>query len=209
MGIQTSPKIKDISGETFGELTVLRQSEPPEKPDGSAYWLCRCVCGEELVVSRRQLRQKGRVRCRTCGPYEQHGSRKTPEYTSWYHMIERCSDENCEGFKNYGGRGITFAPHWRSFSGFIADMGPMPGRGFTIERIDVNGNYEPSNCIWLLKSLQSRNTRRNKLNPDLVKDLLIAKSAGVKVRHWARQNGIPESAAYRAASGDTWTNKNV
>jgi hypothetical protein len=74
-------------------------------------------------------------------------------------MIQRCGNKNAERYPDYGGRGIKVHPSWRGFNAFLADMGPSPGKGWSLERKDNNGNYCPRNCIWLPKTLQARNKR--------------------------------------------------
>jgi len=80
---------------------------------------------------------------------------------SWYGMIRRCREENCEQWKNYGGRGIKVCDRWFSFENFLADMGKRPSRIHSLDRRDVDGNYEPSNCRWATPSQQCNNRRNN------------------------------------------------
>lgn len=100
-------------------------------------------------------------------PYGQvkHGhdrrGQRSPELRTWHHMIERCYSKTCKDYVNYGGRGITVCERWLKFENFWNDMGVRP-EGCSLDRIDVNGNYEPSNCRWATKLIQSHNTRRNK-----------------------------------------------
>jgi hypothetical protein len=82
------------------------------------------------------------------------------EYRSWYTMNARCFDPEDESYKNYGGRGITVCKRWRKFSDFVKDMGPRP-EGYSIDRINNNGNYTPSNCRWATMVQQQRNKRNN------------------------------------------------
>lgn len=96
-------------------------------------------------------------------PIELHGKRNTKEYNCWANMIKRCYNENGTYYENYGGRGIKVCDEWRnSFLTFYNDMGNS--NGLTLDRIDVNGNYEPSNCRWVSMTTQARNTRLRKTN---------------------------------------------
>lgn len=87
----------------------------------------------------------------------------TPEYVSWSAMKTRCSNPNQSCYKHYGGRGIKVCERWLVFKNFLDDMGPKPTPRHTIDRIDTNGNYEPSNCRWITQAEQTRNTRRNRI----------------------------------------------
>jgi hypothetical protein len=87
----------------------------------------------------------------------------TPEFAAWSHMIQRCTNPNDDSYADYGARGITVCDRWKNdFLNFFADMGPRP-TGMTLERDEVNGNYEPGNCRWATKKEQANNTRRNRL----------------------------------------------
>jgi hypothetical protein len=91
-----------------------------------------------------------------------HGMRHTPEYNTWLMMRARCNKRENKSFANYGGRGIQVCDRWNnSFEAFFADMGKRPN-GTSIDRVDVNGNYEPSNCRWATIHEQSRNMRCNR-----------------------------------------------
>ncbi len=96
-----------------------------------------------------------------CNKYgETHGMHGTPEYRSWQGAKQRCLNPSDDHYANYGGRGIQICERWRdSFLSFYEDMGPRPSILHSIDRIDVNGNYEPSNCRWATASEQQRNKR--------------------------------------------------
>lgn len=91
---------------------------------------------------------------------EAHGMSKTPEYRAWAHMKGRCLNEGDDRYKYYGARGITICQEWvNSFSQFYKDMGERPSSRHSIERDDVDGNYEPSNCRWATSAEQVKNRR--------------------------------------------------
>lgn len=93
-----------------------------------------------------------------------HGLHGTSEYTIWKGIKDRCFNKNSKFYKNYGGRGIVVCDRWRnSFAAFLADMGRRPPGGYTIERINNDGDYEPDNCRWATRFDQARNTRANRL----------------------------------------------
>lgn len=151
----------DLTGKTFGQLTVIGFSHVA---DGRGYWRVRCSCGVARTMAdvnknkscgclRRRMLRDGLVR-------KTHGMNGTPTWLSWSQLRFRCINKKCKAYKHYGGRGITVCDRWmHSFENFLADMGEMP-EGHSIERIDVNGNYEPSNCKWIPRKEQMRNTRK-------------------------------------------------
>lgn len=85
----------------------------------------------------------------------------TPEYTSWESMKQRCNNPNNKHYKNYGGRGIKFCKEWNIFDKFLLDMGYRPGKKYSLDRIDVNGDYYKENCKWSDRYTQDRNRRNS------------------------------------------------
>ncbi len=123
-------------------------------------YLCICECGTERLIPKSVL---NRIPSKSCGCVRgTHNKTKTREYNSWQSMIRRCVDPNSPNYKYYGGRGIEVCDEWRnSFEKFLEDMGERP-EGMTIDRIDVNDNYKPSNCKWEYNQKQQLNKRERK-----------------------------------------------
>jgi len=130
--------------------------------------LCRCDCGNEKLIYRYDI-TGGHTKSCGCFRNEQvvaaiqtHGHSKrrqrSGEYESWAGIIQRTTNEENSEYRNYGGRGIAVCERWKTFANFLDDMGIRP-KGFSIERIDVNGNYEKANCVWANAKTQSRNKR--------------------------------------------------
>lgn len=95
---------------------------------------------------------------------ERSSMSKRPEYRHWINMRARCNAPGATGYAEWGGRGIKVCPEWSaSFTQFLADMGPRPAPGYSIDRIDTNGDYEPDNCRWASAKEQARNTRANRI----------------------------------------------
>lgn len=155
-----------LVGERFGRLTVVERLDSTER--GHSMWLCRCDCGAEKSVLGTSLRKGATKSCGclskeiTAQSHTTHGKSATRTFAIWRGMKTRCQNKNSISFKNYGGRGITVCERWMTFENFLADMGECPA-GFSIDRIDPNGNYEPRNCQWVSHKTQQNNRRNNHL----------------------------------------------
>lgn len=154
------PKYINLKGQIFGRLTVLQYIGI--KWD-CANWLCGCRCGWYTECTIADLRRKSKPK-RSCGKcYADH--RWPSEWLAWRNMQIRCYSETSEDYKNYGARGITVAKEWREdFFNFLEYMGLKEDPKLTLERLDVNGNYEPGNCVWADRYTQCHNRTISRAN---------------------------------------------
>jgi hypothetical protein len=112
----------------------------------------------------------------------------TPEYSSWWHALQRCYDPTFVYYFYYGGRGITVCERWRDFSNFYTDMGPRPTPQHTLDRIDNDGPYAPENCRWATRQEQARNRRSNRM--------LTLNGETLCLSEWAERIDLPANALY-------------
>jgi len=158
----------NLSGQKIFRLSVIKEVNKPEHLKGNKkrYWLCRCDCGIEKIVESSNLRNGHSKSCgclkneMTGNRFRTHGRRQTAEYRSWYAMKDRCLNNRCHAYKDYGGRGIRICPEWiKSFEKFYSDIGPKPSEIHSIDRIDNAGNYTKKNCKWSTPKEQANNRR--------------------------------------------------
>lgn len=164
----------NLTGRIYDRLTVIERAEPSESDSAkSAYWRCRCSCGNETIVRSQHLRT-GNVRSCGCLAVEvclpamaasnvTHGMSQSDEHRIWQYMIQRCHNPNAGNYYLYGGRGIEVCERWReSFEAFYADVGPRPSKDHSLERKNNSKGYEPGNVVWATRLEQNNNTRRNR-----------------------------------------------
>jgi hypothetical protein len=153
----------ELTGQRYGSWVVSGDKGVGDY--GDVWWLCECDCGTKRMVKAGSLRSG---RSTSCGCYNisvitKHGMEGTSIYNAWAAMIQRCENPKSRFFADYGGRGISVCPEWRGdFRIFYRDMGDRPAKGYSLGRIDNDGNYEPGNCRWETSKQQMRNRRTTK-----------------------------------------------
>ncbi|CAA7618259.1 hypothetical protein [Magnetospirillum sp. SS-4] len=199
-------------GQRVHRWTVVRSGECAFSRQGRkrARWLCRCDCGTEKLVLDQSLRlalssETGGSRSCGCWAAEKiirHGHNRfghpSSEYGAWIAAKKRCHNPRNASFDRYGGRGIQMCPRWKDdFSAFLQDMGAKPDPGFSLDRINPDGDYEPGNCRWAPVDVQARNRAGVRWyefdgQPALLGD--IANFFGISremARSWERQGVLP------------------
>ena len=188
----------DLTGQTYGRLTPLR-AVGREKNSRHTLWLCRCTCGK-LVTARADDIWRGHTTscgCLVTDIVTIHGHRYTRLYTIWRRMTERCHNPKDTNYRNYGGRGIRVCEEWESYLAF-SDWAMSHGYrdDLEIDRIDVNGNYEPGNCRWATRIEQANNTTCNRHVVFRGRKMTVAQFARLvhckykKVYYWLIRRGM-------------------
>lgn len=171
---------KDLTGKKFGKLTVLNLHHKEKffrndrkRFESKYFWLCKCDCGNEKIIEGKSIRS-GRTRSCGCLNKEiikniatrnkKHGLKNTRLYRIWQNMKARCQIKNTENYHYYGKRGIKVCDEWKNNLLLFYEWAMNNGYqdNLTIDRIDINGNYEPANCRWVDMKTQNKNRRNNR-----------------------------------------------
>lgn len=161
---------KELAGQRFGRLVAGESIHVQGKTQKKLHYKCRCDCGSEVLVNAQNLR---RGMTQSCGCLQReraksaslkHGMSHTSIHNTWMSMLQRCIDEKCEAYKDYGARGVKVCERWMAFENFLADIGLPPQVGLTLDRYpDNDGNYEPGNVRWATKKEQANNRRSSRI----------------------------------------------
>lgn len=198
-GKQRNRPLKDYAGSKFGRLTAIELVRRME--GGNHLWRFGCDCGN-VVVKGVALVRKGHTSSCGCLRREALVNRNSThglsqanrvEYRSWKDMRARCNTPTNSDYGDYGGRGIRVCPKWDDFGAFLASMGKR-SPGATLDRIDVNGHYEPSNCRWADATEQANNKRTNRV--------IEMRGERKTLQQWCRELGFEHSKVqYRLRIG--------
>lgn len=184
----------ELVDKTFGFLTVLALES--RRWRGYRMWKCQCSCGRTTVVHSGGLTSGDYQSCGCrggrpggTGHGEARKGKRSPEYVTWYSMIQRCCNSKNSAWKNYGGRGIRVCREWRdSFTAFLDHVGRRPSLKHTIDRTDNDGDYEPGNVQWVTRKRQLRNRRGT--------HMLTYDDRTMSIPDWAEELGLSARTIY-------------
>lgn len=197
-------------GDRFGRLKIVAHLGGHRETV-----ICKCDCGVEKAARLSHLKSGATQSCgclqkeAAAQANKRHGhyvnNEPSPEYRVWAGMKGRCYSRKNTSYPRYGGSGVTVCERWRfSFPNFLADMGPRPP-GYTIDRIDAAGNYEPGNCRWATYKEQNRRRKSDRLTMEKAAQIRALRQSGMKIGKIAACFGVSTCCARAAADGVTWT----
>jgi hypothetical protein len=198
----------NLIDQKFGRLTVIKLHSIKNR---TTQWLCKCECGKKTTVSVGDLRSN---HTKSCGCLHQeiinqgkahfkHGMEGTIFYSKWAGMKRRCLNKNDKKYFRYGGRGIIICDKWLNFNNFRDDMYQSYlehykqfGKNTSIDRINVNGNYEPNNCKWSTQKEQTNNMRKN--------IFITFNGQTLTIKQWAEKLNIPNTTLWNRLNTLHW-----
>jgi hypothetical protein len=187
--------MNNLEGKRFGRLIVVSRTDDQISKNGKhrVRWLCKCDCGSTVKVISDSLLQGS---TKSCGCFRKESSSKRNSthhdsesrlYNVWCAVKSRCYNPNSTFYEYYGGRGISICDEWRNsyeaFKQWALENGYVSGAGLSIDRIDFNGNYEPSNCRWVDRFIQAGNRRSCRI--------YTYNNETHNIADWAKETGIP------------------
>lgn len=203
----------DLTGQTVGRLTVIGP-DPLSVKEKQKRWICLCSCGKKVSVFTGNLRRNHTKSC-GCLLIEQrrkaniiHGNcphrNPTRTYSCWQRVLGRCYNPKNKDWKYYGEKGITVCDKWKNdFREFLKDMGECP-KGLEMDRINSDGNYEPSNCRWANETVQSRNRSIIKLSMQKARDIRLLCQAGFTLLLVGKVFGVSKQIISKIKNNLLW-----
>ena len=192
----------DITNHRFGRLVAIKRERVDK--NYQQYWLCKCDCGNTAIVRLSSLNNGHTSSC-GCLQKEKrttHKMTKTTEYHIWNTMKARCLNPNSSAYQYYGGRGIKVCDRWKcSFENFYSDMGKRPSKEYSLDRIDVNGDYCPENCRWATIAEQNRNKSNN--------NLITIEGETLVSQDWSSEYGISRGTIIRRIQNGMSTKEEI
>lgn len=187
------PPLKDLTGMKFGRLTVIQRAE---NRGTKTCWKCVCECKKIVVVRGIHLIT---LHTKSCGCYNselvtqrntKHGMRESKLYSVWKSMRQRCYNEKCKDYKDYGSRNITVCDEWNeSFEEFMKwALNGAYSNGLSIDRIDNSKGYSPDNCRWVTNKIQQNNKTDNRL--------ITFDNKTMNVTQWSKELGIKSGTIF-------------
>lgn len=190
----------NLEGCKFNKLLVKADSTKRAKSK-DVIWTCICECGAIVDVTAFNLKSGN---TKSCGCHRvKHNMTHTKTYSTWEHIIQRCTNPNNDNWHKYGSRGITVCDEWLLFKNFLKDMGERP-ENTSLDRIDNNKGYYKENCRWADVKTQARNTRKNKLTIEKVEELRRLRKEGKSIAALSREFSLSYGYTRLVILGNYW-----
>jgi hypothetical protein len=184
---------RDLTGIKKGTITILY---PAPNVGEETFWVCICECGKQIIRSTNNLTRQSNT-------YEicYHDPKRKKLYQVYKNMLQRCFYKPHPQYKDWGGRGITVCPRWLTFNNFFNDVQHLYVEGYDMDRMENDGNYELDNIRWVPHSINSRNSRRAKINQAIADEI---RSSNEDVDSLCLRFNITRYTIYRVKNGKSW-----